>query len=348
MAHSHAHSHGEESGNYFLDQLFTILVCGALGLVAILMYRSGMLGRILVPMFFIPVLVGGIVVMLLALIRAVAVWQLAGNAKKEAAAPTHDHAHDHGHNHSHGHDHGQAHNHSHSHGNEHSHGEACGHDHAHGEACGHDHGGAKQGEDEHDHDHDHGWTPLRYGILLIPVILFFLGLPRSGFVSEKRFGADREAEATNPKRVALAALAGSPVMMPVLRKLEPEVRQLPFKELATVAGSPSRQELYEGDIGVIRGQFMPLKVGGGNYFTLFRMNMTCCAADAVPLEVRIESPDGQDLQSRVRNGDWIWVRGIISFQRIETDGKKKWIPVITLLSNNDISEATPTNDTDGL
>ena len=49
MAHSHAHAHAEAEGNYFLDQLFTILVCGALGLVAVLMYYTGMLQRILVP-----------------------------------------------------------------------------------------------------------------------------------------------------------------------------------------------------------------------------------------------------------------------------------------------------------
>ena len=47
------------AGHYFLDQLFTILACGALGLVAILMYQTGMLSRILVPMFFKPVLIGG-------------------------------------------------------------------------------------------------------------------------------------------------------------------------------------------------------------------------------------------------------------------------------------------------
>ena len=60
MAHSHAHSHGEGEGNFFLDQLFTVLVCGALGLVAVLMYRDGMLKRILVPGFFVPVLIGGL------------------------------------------------------------------------------------------------------------------------------------------------------------------------------------------------------------------------------------------------------------------------------------------------
>jgi hypothetical protein len=186
---------------------------------------------------------------------------------------------------------------------------------------------------------------LRYGVLLIPVILFALGLPRKGFVSDSRFSADREAKANNPKRLALSTLVGGAALSPALRKLEPQTRRLAFKELSTVAGSPARQELFEGDIGIIRGQFKAMRDGGGTSFTLYRMNMTCCAADAIPLEVRIESPDGQGLQS-IREGDWIQVKGTITFQRLEE--KKKWIPVIVLTSNEDITPATPTNDTEGV
>ena len=151
MAHEHAHSHGEGEGNFFLDQLFTILSCGALGLVAILMYQSGMLGRILVEDFFIPVLVGGIAVVILAVVRGIAVWQLAGRVKL-VPIPVEDHGH------------------SHSHGHEHSHG----HQQAAGEDCGHDHSAEAI---EEDHGHDHGWAPWRYVVILVPIIeeLFWRG-----------------------------------------------------------------------------------------------------------------------------------------------------------------------------
>src|SRR5215207_7814939 len=107
MAHSHAHTHGEGEGTYFLDQLFTILAAGSIGVVAILMYQTGMLSRILVPMFFKPVLIGGVAILALAVIRAIAVWQLAGarrqaEAEAEAAQLSHDHGHSH--SHAHGHD----------------------------------------------------------------------------------------------------------------------------------------------------------------------------------------------------------------------------------------------------
>src|SRR5215210_4190501 len=126
MAHSHAHAHDEAEGTYFLDQLFTILVCGALGLVAVLMYRCGTLNRILVPMFHVPVLIGGGALLVMAVIRAVAVWQLAG-ARRMAEPEVCDH--DHGHSHSHGHDH--------------AHGEDCGHDHGHAHAHSHSHAHAE-------------------------------------------------------------------------------------------------------------------------------------------------------------------------------------------------------------
>ena len=42
--HDHAHSHGDAHGHskseYYLEQLLTILICGSIGLVAVLMYRS--------------------------------------------------------------------------------------------------------------------------------------------------------------------------------------------------------------------------------------------------------------------------------------------------------------------
>src|SRR5215212_7442325 len=122
MAHAHAHAHGEGEGNYFLDQVFTILACGAVGLVAVLMYQTGMLNRILVPMFFVPVLLGGTALLVMVAIRAVAVWQLAG-ARRAAEVEHIDH--DHGHSHSHCHSHEHAH-------------EDCGHEHSHGADCEHD------------------------------------------------------------------------------------------------------------------------------------------------------------------------------------------------------------------
>lgn len=323
MGHAHAHAQGEGEGNYFLDQLFTILSCGAVGIVAVLMYQTGMLGRILVPMFFVPVLLGGIAILVLTAIRAVAVWKLAGARAAEAKLSNslvHEGEHSHSHSHSHGHDHAHDH-------------EDCGHDHSHGAESGNDHAHAD------DHGHDHGWAPWRYMVLAIPVFLYFLDLPRAGGLSipeQKNAGQLQHS----PQRQALAVLTGGPSLTKVLRKTEPRRLTLRFTELSEAAAVPGRHDIYEGDIGVIRGQYIPMQ-SSDREFTLFRWKVTCCNADAVPMETRIEAPE--PVQG-VQREQWVQVAGLISFQKNE---KGKWVAVITLKSNDDITPAEPTSDSSG-
>src|SRR5439155_23483956 len=156
MAHDHAHDHDHHhGGSYYLDQICTIGACGALGVIAVLMSSltdgAGQLrlSYILAPQFFGWVFAGGIALLILSAIRAVCLWQEAGRAT------AHAHHHDHDHAHEHHHDHGHEHSHEH------------GHDHGHA----HDHG----------HDHDHGWTPARYAVRMVPIVLFFLGLRNRRF-----------------------------------------------------------------------------------------------------------------------------------------------------------------------
>src|SRR5437764_938820 len=135
MAHTHEHDE-----NYFLDQVFTIALCGALGGIAVMLYvRQSMLKIILDQKFHLYILLGGIGLLVLVAIRAVAVWQLAG----------HTHGHD---PHGHGHDHDH-HNHDHAHDHHHDHDHAHAHDHP------HDHAHAHSDDHAHDHGHDHGWSP---------------------------------------------------------------------------------------------------------------------------------------------------------------------------------------------
>src|SRR5262245_44671092 len=113
---SMAHAHSHEGENYYLDQLCTIGVCGALGGVAIMMYVQGMLQYILVKQFHLWVLLGGIALLVLVLVRAVALWFSAGRVSH---AHNHNHDHDHAHHH---HDHGHDHDHGdHQHEHEHCH-----------------------------------------------------------------------------------------------------------------------------------------------------------------------------------------------------------------------------------
>ena len=338
---SHSHAHGEAAGNYFLDQLFTILACGGIGLVAVLMYQTGMVNRILVPMFFIPVLLGGIALLAMALVRAVAVWKLAG-ARAALADDNGDHDHDHDHDHAHAHSHG----HEHAHGeedygeedygeeaygeedcgHEHSHGAAVEHEHGHDHAHAHSHAHAEVGGEEH---HDHGWAPWRYMVLAIPVFLYFLGLPRDGFSSKVVDRQTSHGETQDLKRQGLSMLVGGPAWTKALRRAEPQRMTLRFKELTEAAAIPSRQDIYDGNIGILRGMYKSLP--SSNEFTLLRVSRTCCVADEVMLETRIIS--AEPIQG-IEDYQWVWVEGLISFQKNE---KGKWIPVLTLANNDAIT-----------
>src|SRR5262249_7651505 len=130
-------------------------------------------------------------------------------------------------------------------------------------------------------------------------------------------------------------LAGGPALTRVMKKAEGEQRslQLRFKELVEAAAIPMQHEIYEGDIGILRGQFLPVRASDRE-FTLYRENITCCRADMVMLETRIIAPE--PVQG-IQYGRWVQVRGVISFEKNE---KGKWIPVITLRSNADIDPNT--------
>src|ERR1700730_9593621 len=164
-----AHVHDHKDSSYFMEQLCTIGVCGALGGVVIMMWAIPNGLNFLGPQFqapfgnrwLSPVLWGGAAVVALVLIRAIAVWISVGKP-----IASHDHAHDHHHEHDHDHDH--VHEHDHNHAN-------CAHDHD------HDHAGEPGHTHDHDHGHDHAWAPWRYVILLLPVGLYFLGLIPAAF-----------------------------------------------------------------------------------------------------------------------------------------------------------------------
>ena len=100
--------------------------------------------------------------------------------------------------------------------------------------------------------HDHGWAPWRYMVIAIPVFLFFLGLPRDGFSEWERTRNSGSGLQSGSLRKSVALLAGGPAYP---ARTQPRRLQLRFNELTEAAALPVRHEAYEGDVGVIRGQF---------------------------------------------------------------------------------------------
>jgi uncharacterized membrane protein YcgQ (UPF0703/DUF1980 family) len=322
MAHAHHHHHGESLRDYFTEQLLTILVCGLFGFVAIQLYRTGMLTYVLAEQFRTWVYVGGISLMVLVVIRALAVWREAGEA--------HDQSHDHHHGHDHHHDHAHGHDHHHDHAHHHEHGAVCNDDHQHGPGCDHDHAhkhdhdhhhGHHGGGDDHGHSHDLAWVFARMLVLAFPVALFFLGIPNSGF-SEDRL----------KQLVGQDQSLGS---MPVSDVASKEGVVMRFSDLNDAAYDESKRESMEGQTAVLEGLFRRV---GDREFTIFRMKMTCCAADTVPLKVRIVTDFAL---SGFNDMDWVQVKGQIRF--IKPQNSPHYMTVIKVARVEDIKKTAKQN-----
>lgn len=157
------HHHHQDRTAYYLEQLWTIGACGALGIVMVLLWGYNVLPVFLDPAFHKPVLAGGIALLVLVALRALALWR--GAAAPGTAAHAHDDCDD---------DDDLSCDHEDcvdEHDQPHVHEPAAPADDA-GETAanaGHTHG--------HDCGHDHGWAPWRYAVLLVPVVLFLMRLP---------------------------------------------------------------------------------------------------------------------------------------------------------------------------
>ncbi len=183
------------------------------------------------------------------------------------------------------------------------------HHHEHEGPCDHDAGKC-------DHDHEHAWTPAKYAVLLLPIALFLLGQPQPGFSKEgiqKMLGNSTLEGGTD-----IAAKDGATV--------------LGFRELADAAHEPSQREHFEGRTGQLKGMFM--RLGSDKEFTLFRLKMRCCAADAVPVQVRIISPTNIN---HVQDRDWVDVKGRIGFRKIA--GMEKYMPILLLESADSVQKS---------
>lgn len=359
MAHEHTHAHHDhgEEDNYFLDQCCMVTIAGAFGGICLALYfwKTKMLSDMLGKQFHAFVLVSGIALVVLAVVRAYGLWTMAGAARAHHEhAHDHDHSHDHhhehgehGHEHGHdcGHDHGHNHAHEHAHDHGHSHNHEHGHEHAHEHA--HTHG---QGHHHHDHaaeDHDHSWAPWRYVVMLVPICLFLLGLPSKGRqveAADAKFGPEMLKESASH---AVGLVGPGPagwsqlVYVGYLGKdqVGADVTDFDFKNLATAVGvaasSPdesARQAWKDKAIRVI-GQFAPSRQSDRE-FRLVRFKISCCANDAIPLDLPIIS---RESIANIKSDSWVRVTGRIEFRKRQGE----IVPVIIVAGNQAVVPCPP-------
>ncbi len=311
MTHSHDHSHDHDHNSYYVEQLFTIAVCGALGGVAVSLYYTDKLRLMLHPKFHIWVLLGGIALLALVAVRAVALWFEVDEAR-DAIDAMHDHDHDHGHAHHHHHDH--------------DHG-CCDHDHDHGHEHGiqpskegitsgaaltsaptlaaaavHEH--AHEHTHSHAHGHDHGWAPWRYVVLILPVMLYFLNMPDQGFRTHTALLGMEAIEA--PKNVASTGVDF----------------KVGFQQLEQASLTEESRERYEGKTVRLTGQCLPRD---NKMCQLIRYKISCCAADAVPLGavIMVDPNSTSRLDADRLRGQWVQVTGRVHFFQVPSTREYK-------------------------
>jgi uncharacterized membrane protein YcgQ (UPF0703/DUF1980 family) len=95
-----------------------------------------------------------------------------------------------------------------------------------------------------------------------------------------------------------------------------------FNTLNEAAYDPDKRKAYSGQTAIMEGRFKRLD---DKEFTLFRLKMTCCGADTVPLKVRIIAPLAVN---GFNDFDWVRVKGVIQF--IKAPGQDRYTPVLVL------------------
>lgn len=327
MAHSHLGC--QSPRDYFTEQLLTILVCGALAFAGVQMYLGDRLNLILVPQFHKFVLIGSAAVLVLVAVRAVAVWREAGQLQ-----PLDD--------------------------------MVCQENHAHTAACNHLPGlppgapGDPSAVDDHGHSHDMSWVFARMLVLVFPVALFALGIPNSGFSVKKQQEMLGKEAALNLDPKELETMAKDPATVVYETATEPDgakvrllqtasglkIREvvppsgetkyavvpdagvaMSFNELKDAALDADKRQSYTGQTAILEGRFNKLT---DKEFTLYRLKMTCCGADAVPLKVRILAPQVPG----AAQGQWVRVRGVIRF--VKAAGQEGYTPVLIVGDIKDI------------
>jgi hypothetical protein len=309
MSASHNHDHSHDTDTYYLDQLCMIGITAAFAGICLTLYyfNTPMLGLLLQDQFHIYIAIVGFALLFVVLVRATVLWKAAG-ASEGAHAHHHGCCHDEHEHHEHA---------------EHEHHEHAGHDHH--EGCGHDHATATATalpmaapDHHHDHDHDHGWAPWRYVVLLVPLMLFLLGLPSRAVPLTPGDVVDVSNEAAQLAQIvaagttpfAQAELAGAMLLQGEEGFDLDSPVPIDFKQLEQLAFEDSLRKSWNQKKVQVSGQFVPYP-GTDRVFNLSRLRIQCCGADAVQLNIPVvcrESLKGFNRE------DWVRVTGRIEFR----------------------------------
>ena len=121
-------------------------------------------------------------------------------------------------------------------------------------------------------------------LLLVPIILFLLGLPNKGPAAKPEVVP---LDMTQISAGYAGMIASTPTSegqvltwLAAMYMTEGTAQEVNFKDLENFANSPVMRAEWRGKTVRVRGQFAP-SPGSDQVFTLQRFRISCCAADAV-------------------------------------------------------------------
>lgn len=290
------HDHHDNATEYYIEQLIGVGISLSIAYVCIMLWwpfpiygadgqiisYGNKLSIILHPKFHFWVLTGSIILLGIVSIRVIALWLESGKLKS-ASKQDHVHGPDCDHDHDKTHDHDHDHN--------HVHGPDCNHDHDHSHEHGHNH--ESPGHADCGHDHSHGSAPVRFIVLLLPIVLFFLNVPNEVFSNVKGVDLSQFSEVASVAEKGIDFNVG-------------------FLQLEMASMTQESRNHYEGKTVRLIGKYVGEEE---KRFSLIRFKINCCAADAVPLNavMMVDPNSTEKLSWKKYANKWVQVTGRVHF-----------------------------------
>lgn len=155
-------------------------------------------------------------------------------------------------------------------------------------------------------------------VLFFPVALYISGVPNSGFSQDRINEMVGKDDLLSADTSAVQQGAGT---------------QLSFNDLNDAGFNDAKREALKGTVGILKGQFLRL---GDKHFTLYRLKMTCCVTDQIPLKVQIVAPTAV---SGFKDGQWVEVKGEVRF--LKKGDSSQYVPYVAVADVADIHKIDP-------
>ena len=278
------HHHHDNATEYYIEQLIGIGISLSIAYVCIMLWwpfpiyggdgqiisYGRKLSIILHPKFHFWVLTGSVILLGIISIRVIALWLESSKLKSPSK---------------HAHEHGPDCNHEQDHENGHKHGPDCNHE--------HDHGLESSGHKDCGNDHSHGSAPVRFIVLLLPIVLFFLNVPNEVFSNVKGVDLSQFGEVDSVAEKGIDFNVG-------------------FLQLEMASMTQESRNHYEGKTVRLIGKYVGEE---DKRFSLIRFKINCCAADAVPLNavMMVDPNSPEKLAWKKYANKWVQVTGRVHF-----------------------------------